>query len=667
MKTLLTSRNTVAAFLLSGCWTSAQAQMLGSPTAQVLLGRPLHMTVPARFASNDSGEQCVHADVFYGESRVAAGQVRATVTGPLEQRRIRIESDSAIDEPVVTVSVRAGCRNTVTRNYILLPEYPSETLLAQLESRNALLGRPGATPLKPDAAATPAVAATSPRRPQSRPMVMARAAGATPPPARVRTAAGGPRQPQVAAPGPRLRVEPLAFEPQAMLRVSASLADPVGDASRRATAALLWQAINADPADLVRTGAMLQKLEQDLAQLRQNATQTRSEMAALRARLDEPQPWYLSTVLVHVLALLLLSAASAAGVLWYRTRRMGALPDLWYLPPAEGVAPQPAAARAEPDVEVKGDEAEATALPQARSMPAVVATPREVDLPLAPAVAATAADVEEEEVDFELPAFAAAPRRAGDGLLRVETLAATFEEVEFLASLGLGADAMDVLKAYLQDSSNPAPLAFLELMRLCEQAGDPLALATVRRRYFHAYGVEAPRLQQALVATGVEVMDDLSARIVRAWGSNEALEVIEQALFVVPTPGAPITLQAGRDLLCLYDLALALLGDAAMPAAGTAEGHALAPWAHTDDAQSAAQAIAEAQGDDGTSLDVDLTAAAPLVASDDKPPLEFTLDDDTAAAGREAAARATAARRAQEDEDAFSAAVASERVPVSRY
>lgn len=646
----------MAAVLLLGCWACAHAQMLGSPTAQVLLGRALDMTVPARFSSNDSGDECVHADVFYGESRVRAGQVRATVTGPAGQRRIRVESDAVIDEPVVTVSVRAGCRNTVTRNYTLLPEFPSETLLAQLETRNALLARASAAPLQ----LQPATAsATSPRRTAARPAVT-RVAGETAPAQRTRTAARAPRK-DVVATGPRLRVEPIEFEPQAMLRVSASLADPVGDANRRATAALLWQAINADPADLVRTSVMLQKLEQDLAQLRQNASQTRTEMAALRQRLDEAQPWYLSTTLVQVLALLVLSAATAAGVLWYRTRRMGALPDLWYVPQAANPAPHSAAAQA-------GAEHPE---PAPVERPEVVAVPQPV-APAAPTVVAAAAvgdaDADEGDVAFDLPPVTAPPRRAGDGLLRVETLAATFEEVEFLASLGLGADAMDVLKAYLQDSSGPAPLAFLELMRLCEQAGDPLALATVRRRYFQAYGVEAPRLQQALVATGVEAMSGLSERIVRAWGSADALEVIEEALFVVPTPGAPLTLQAGRDLLCLYDLALALLTEAAVPAAGTSDGHALAPWAHTDDAQSAAQAIAEAQDGDGSGLDVDLTAPAPLAAGADKPPLEFTLEDlDTMAAEREAAARAEAARRAQEEEDAFSAAVASERVPVSRY
>lgn len=645
----------MAAVLLSGCWVCAQAQMLGSPTAQVLLGRPLDMTVPARFSSNDSGDECVHADVFYGESRVRAGQVRATVTGPAQQRRIRVESDAVIDEPVVTVSVRAGCRNTVTRNYTLLPEFPSEALLAQLETRNALLARASAAPLQLQAATA---SATSPRRAAARPAVT-RVAGEAAPVPRPRTASRAPRK-DVVATGPRLRVEPIEFEPQAMLRVSASLADPVGDANRRATAALLWQAINADPADLVRTSVMLQKLEQDLAQLRQNASQTRSEMAALRQRLDEAQPWYLSTTLVQVLALLVLSAATAAGVLWYRTRRMGALPDLWYLPQQAGPAPRSAAAQAEVQP--------AEPAPEAGDRPEVVAVPPPA-MPAAPTVlaAAAAAEAEEDDIAFDLPAVAQ-PRRAGDGLLRVETLAATFEEVEFLASLGLGADAMDVLKAYLQDSGSPAPLAFLELMRLCEQAGDPLALATVRRRYFQAYGVEAPRLQQALVATGVEAMSGLSERIVRAWGSAEALEVIEEALFVVPTPGAPLTLQAGRDLLCLYDLALALLTEAAVPSAATAGGHALAPWAHTDDAQSAAQAIAEAQEGEGFALDVDLTAPAPLAASRDKPPLEFTLEElDTGKPEREAEARAEAVRRAQEDEDAFSAAVASERVPVSRY
>jgi hypothetical protein len=268
MKELLTPSRTFAVALLLGWGGCAAAQSLGTPVAEVLLGQPLAMSVPARFASRDTADECVHADVFYGEKRVPDGHVRATVTGPDGQRRVRIESESPIDEPIVTVSLRAGCQNTITRNYTLLPEYPSETRLAALEARN--LAAAGAmAPLRLATRTAPAAApAPAPvvRRAPARPTVVAQDSEAQPQ-RPVRGTRSSARRTAPAAHA-RLRLEPIDLEPQAMLRVTSTLAEPQGDAARRATAALLWQAINADPQELLRTSAMLEKLEADLAQMR---------------------------------------------------------------------------------------------------------------------------------------------------------------------------------------------------------------------------------------------------------------------------------------------------------------------------------------------------------------------------------------------------------------
>jgi hypothetical protein len=263
-------------------------------------------------------------------------------------------------------------------------------------------------------------------------------------------------------------------------------------------------------------------------------------------------------------------------------------------------------------------------------------------------------------------------------MLRVETLAATLEEVEFLSSLGLAVDAMEVLKAYLHDSSSPSPLAYFELMRLCDQDEDPAAVLAVRRRYAQVFGVEAPTLQQVSAARGLDSVPELSQRITRAWDSAEVLDLIEQALFSVPAPAAALTLQAGRDLLCLHDLAMALVTDSGA-GASEAESQPLAPWAHSDDpaAVEALHAIADATGGHHFALDVDLTAAPePLPATQEPAPLpELELQDlelapliaeMQASAEREAQVRAQALAQA-EAEDAFSAAVAGERAPVSRY
>ena len=653
MTNLLTPRRIPALLLWLGCCAGAQAQLLGSPMADVLLGRPLDMSLPARFATDGTGDNdCVRADVFYGERRLQDSAVRTSLTGPADQRRIRVEADAPVDEPIVTVSVRAGCRNTVTRNYTLLPEYPSERLLAAADARQAMAAAAPAVPLRLARAAAPS---TSPRKASApRPVVVARAATIEPPPPRPRSSSHRAPRTEAVARGPRLKLEPLDLpERDALLRVSSSLAEPNGDASRRATAALLWQAINADPEEVLRTSVMIQKLEQDLAQLRLASGQTRAEMAALRQRLDQAQPWYLSPLFVQLLALLVLASAGVAAFLWWRTRDLRVAPGTWYLPPeaaAEPVAEAPAPVVAPEPVAGKKAVAREPVL-------APVVTPPTVQ-PVVAAIPPAAAAA----VDFDLPA----PRTPGDEVLRVETLAATFEEVDFLASLGLLSDAMDLLKNYLQDSAGPAPVAYLELMRLCEQAEDPAAVATVRRRYAQAFGVEAPRLPQVTAEGGLEGLPELAARITRAWNDGEAPQAIAQVLFSVPTPAAPLTLQAARDLLALHDLALVRAAEGA--ATGARDEAPLAPWAHDRDLDAALEAepvAAEADGGRQFGLDVDLSATAAPAASVSAPPAP-TLNL-VPMLGEVEAERADAERRTQEAEDAFSAATASERVPVSRF
>jgi hypothetical protein len=134
-------------------------------------------------------------------------------------------------------------------------------------------------------------------------------------------------------------------------------------------------------------------------------------------------------------------------------------------------------------------------------------------------------------------------------------------------------------------------------------------------------------------------------------------------LFEAPAPAAALTLQAGRELIVLHELALALLTDTS----SDTDAQPLAPWAHAEDAaeaQVAAQEHAEAEGGHRFALDIDLSAAPEaLPEKREEPAMEV---GPLLAELQAASARAAAERRRQEEEEAFSAAVASERIPVSR-
>ncbi|QJW84238.1 hypothetical protein HK414_11515 [Ramlibacter terrae] len=242
--------------------------------------------------------------------------MRATVLGAPGDRRVRVVADTPIDEPIVTVAVRAGCRNSVTRTYTLLPAMPSGPTLAAAAARSSgaagissvaspvrLAAATSPTALRPPRASRP-VAAEGPTRARAARMERARESGG----------------------GARLRLdvwepEP-AQSPATLLRVSAQLSQPTHDAAARATAALLWQALNADPSELLRTSLTLQRLEGELAGLRTTADQTRAEMAALRQVLEAPPEGFrLSSQFTQALTLLVLAGAAVAAFLWWRTAR----------------------------------------------------------------------------------------------------------------------------------------------------------------------------------------------------------------------------------------------------------------------------------------------------------------------------------------------------------
>jgi pilus assembly protein FimV len=650
MKNLLTHRRNLVVPALLGCGVCALAQSLGNPVADAWIGQPLEVTIPARLSPADTGDGCVQAQVAYGDTHLRPDQIRTTVLGTEQQRRVRVQASAPINEPVVTVTLRAGCTNSVTRSYTLLPDMAADSVQSANASAVAI---PVASPIA-SSGRVPALTAAPLRSLRASTVLGAPRARA----ARREPLAAAPRL-QPASGGAELRTE---------LRTTTTLS-ALGDAARSATARLLWQAINADPQELMRSTANLQRLERELVQLRSTAGQTRTEMAELRRSLDRAQPWYASAYTAQILSLLVLAAAAATALFAWRSRSRSE--PVWFeQAPAPGVDTavwDPAFGAAQ------GEELPSPVPAQKQAVQPQVVRPA-TRSPLAePAVAArteapqpVARETPREHAPlaFDLAAGAPVqPRRAPTGVLRVETLAATFEEVEFLASLGLDHDAMDVLKAYVEDSAGPAPLAYFELMRLCAR-DDAATAEAVRRRYAQVFRVDAPRVDQVTAPLGLEANKALSERITRSWGTDEALQVIEDALFDVRPPAAPLTLQAGRDLLSLHDLAMGLAGEA-LP---ERDSHALAPWALAEDsaeAAVAAKAVAEAVGGRHFALDVDLGAAP-------EPLPETVLQPDTeeiAARLRaeKEAARQAFARKLAEEEDAFSAAMASERVPASRY
>ena len=105
---------------------------LGRHRGAALIGRPLDISVQAVLdAQDDIASLCLDADVFYADTRLDKSRVRVTVdkaTSGSQDAIIRIRSTSLVDEPVVTIYLRVGCRQKTERRYVTLADLASEAV-----------------------------------------------------------------------------------------------------------------------------------------------------------------------------------------------------------------------------------------------------------------------------------------------------------------------------------------------------------------------------------------------------------------------------------------------------------------------------------------------------------------------------------------------------------
>src|SRR6476661_10108918 len=184
-----------AALAIVGCLAhgAGQAATVGRAQGAVLIGRPLEITVPTVVeGSGDSAPECAEAEIFYGDTKVPAGNVSTELQTGARGPLVRVRSRAAVNEPVVTVYLQLGCGRRFTRRLVLLAE-PDPAVDVQRPA-------PGTTaPSVRSDAAEAAVNVAPLNLSMSRGLPAATAPAATAPkPVRRRR----PAQPAVAAKGP---------------------------------------------------------------------------------------------------------------------------------------------------------------------------------------------------------------------------------------------------------------------------------------------------------------------------------------------------------------------------------------------------------------------------------------------------------------------------------
>ena len=547
----------------------AAALGFGPIRTSVVLGQALNLAVPVNLAEGETlGGECASAEVIAGDNKLAPGAVRVRVTQGRDagESVLRITTVSPIEEPVLTVTVNAGCPTRLSRTLTLLADPPlvsPTTAAVEPAELPTVAAPPSGTP-----AASPPVASTGPRA--TRPPVPSRATrtAARTPSARTQVAAAVPAAPTASASArtaavPRLRpmtggeAKPrLQLDGgQVNLRDAAVLAAQEQASAARATASAAEAAASA-------AGERVRQMEAEMARVRADAKaqtdaliQLRQQMALDRAQREQPSA--LTMALLAIAALL----AAIATWLGLRLRKQARAPraagDWWDRSPSSeltSVAP-PAASDFQPSqqrpasqqhaqtaaavwpqsVQPRHSEFDSMIAPPTMPAPTTVTIP-----PMAPVQTAMALAEDE-----------AARAMSVDEQIDLE------QQADFFIALGHDDAAIDLLMAHMRSTGGGSPLPFLKLLEIHRRRDQREAYERTRVRFNQRFNSVAPEWQADPKAG--RTLDEYPlamGRIQRGWPSPlDAMAELEALLFRRGSGAELFDLPAYQEVLFLYQMA----------------------------------------------------------------------------------------------------------------
>ncbi len=554
----------LAGVTLYGASGASHGLGYGRPTSRAILGETLSVTVPVHVeTANDIANECVAADVYFGDDKVAGSEVTAALLpGSGRERVIKVTTRKFVNEPVVTVYLSAGCAAKVSRKFVAFADPPSASLpsssLSEIEASPvpyaAKAGRVTVGGLTVETAGS-TIAAQSTDESVDAPKSERRAkkSDASGSKKSVATAAakggssGGnalqgapsmalsPRAQAQAAPvgdeaslskyqpgvsgalsaeakrssGERLMLDPVDADAviQPSLTMTAALQgkfegdDPSPEVrDRRAAAAALWLAMNTTPEQLARDQQRVQDLEKRLASLKQEADQSHQKLAQLQARVQEAESVRANPNVVYALAGLATLLAAAVAVLFVKVRRRGAGSDWWKSDAGPGSEP------------TSGASANASALDRtlAQFKPGSGAGTAAVSAPPVVAAAAPTGPVAKQEPapTFDIPPAppvspvargASRPVHEAPREVSVEELIDLEQQAEFFIVLGQDDAALDLLESHVHSSTGASPLPFLKLLEIYQRLGKRQEYERVQAEFNHRFNGYAPAWESDLL------------------------------------------------------------------------------------------------------------------------------------------------------------------------
>ncbi len=313
----------------------AQALVLGRLQGTALIGRPLDVSVQIQTdLGEDSAALCLDVEVFHADARQDQRLVRVTLEAvPAGQiANARIVSSAPVDEPMVSVLLRAGCAQKSTRRYELLANPPAAlpvpvvALLPPLTLSEPVAPASSAAPsvvtATTSATATPVsnspaaalngqpLAPTIPAAPAALPPVpVAKSVSVPIPPIPVAAPVNPPVTPKVNVP---VAGVPVRAAPPAGSRLTLSPAVPRAERVDTPVAA-----------DAEAPAAQkIQALERDMKAALARSVRLEASLSDMKSRLQQAESDRWPSALLYALVVLVLSCLLAVGWLWSRLRRL---------------------------------------------------------------------------------------------------------------------------------------------------------------------------------------------------------------------------------------------------------------------------------------------------------------------------------------------------------
>ncbi|MEO8526759.1 MAG: hypothetical protein ABI460_18670 [Caldimonas sp.] len=579
----------------------------GPSNTQTTLGQHLNFVASVVLDADETvSRDCVYADVYAGDAKIAPRNVRAVLepTRDPTQRVVRVTTAVIIDEPIVTIEVSVGCGSRLSRRFVTFIDPPSlqlaeagasETISLPspaIESQTASLAdlarqadasrRRGA--VDPSASDSDGTARSARAAPRARRIAVASAASVAPVRSRhrhasakssptTRTALQAP--PRVG--GARLRLEAPRVLAAAASASAASATAPVPAvvAAQVAAPAMPPVASLALPPESAASESTsqaaqrerIQTLEAGLERVRSDSQATRQTVAALQARLRQAEGERYSNWLVYVLGGTTLLGILVAVALWLlrpRQRRRAR----WFDAQASQRTRAGRSSEQPPSARPVHDAGPIPAAETSDSGLLWTDHPVNVSPVTGPATiggleVTTVLGPEVSQAAFETSTSGAAAAARKTGELSMEELIDLEQQAEFFVVLGQDEAAMSLLDGYMQGTGGKSPLPYLQLLEIHQRRGEQADYDRVRKNFNKRFNAYAPDWSSDLhFGRALEEYPQTVARLQSLWTTPlSAMQALDNLLFRRHAAEATFDFPAYRELLFLYSIARELSGN----------------------------------------------------------------------------------------------------------